>query len=129
MALAEIPHPAGWPLVGNISDIDPVVPILSLNNLADQYGKTLTVSLSAQLFIFSTHITSSSPFVALWKHGPKLTCSGPIYSLNIFGKKRVIISSVALLNEVCNEQRFDKCVAAALEQVRNGTVSSGILNH
>lgn len=52
-----------------------------------------------------------------------LTCRdiGEIYSLSILGKRRIIISSVALMNEVCNEQRFSKIVAAALNEVRNGT--------
>lgn len=46
---------------------------------------------------------------------------GPIYSLSTFGKRRVLISSVALMNEVCDEKRFSKHVAAALNEVRNGT--------
>ena len=37
------------------------------------------------------------------------------------GKGRVIIGSQALMNEVSDESRFSKIVAAALEEVRNGT--------
>lgn len=35
---AEIPHPAGLPLLGNIRDVDPEVPTESLSQLADTYG-------------------------------------------------------------------------------------------
>lgn len=34
-----IPRPPGYPLVGNITDIDPELPISSLSNLAKQYGE------------------------------------------------------------------------------------------
>lgn len=37
-----IPGPAGWPLLGNVSDIDPEVPIKSLMDIADKYGLYLT---------------------------------------------------------------------------------------
>lgn len=33
-----IPGPAGWPLLGNVNDIDPDVPIKSLMDIADKYG-------------------------------------------------------------------------------------------
>ena len=36
-----IPGPAGWPLLGNVSDIDPEVPIKSLMDIADKYGNYL----------------------------------------------------------------------------------------
>ena len=34
-----IPQPRGYPLVGNITDVDPEQPTLSLMNLAREYGK------------------------------------------------------------------------------------------
>ncbi|KAI5248664.1 cytochrome P450 [Aureobasidium subglaciale] len=46
---------------------------------------------------------------------------GSIYSLSILGKRRVIVSSVELLNEICDEKRFGKVVTAALGEVRNLT--------
>lgn len=46
---------------------------------------------------------------------------GEIYSFSLLGKRRVVISSVALMNEVSNEQRFSKMVTAGLNEVRNGT--------
>ena len=46
---------------------------------------------------------------------------GEIYNFNILGKRRVVVSSVALMNEICNEQRFAKMVTAGLNEVRNGT--------
>lgn len=77
-----IPAPPGYPLVGNITDVDPELPIQSLCNLADQYGE--------------------------------------IYSLTTFGKRRVIIASQKLVNEVCDERRFNKKVNAGLAELRNG---------
>jgi hypothetical protein len=46
---------------------------------------------------------------------------GSIYSLSILGKRRVFVSSVALMNEICDEKRFGKIVTAALGEVRNLT--------
>lgn len=34
-----IPQPKGYPIIGNITDVDPELPIVSLQNLAKQYGK------------------------------------------------------------------------------------------
>jgi cytochrome P450/NADPH-cytochrome P450 reductase len=45
---------------------------------------------------------------------------GPIFKFNLAGNERVVVGSQALMNEVCDEERFSKIVAAALEQVRNG---------
>lgn len=38
-----IPGPAGWPLLGNVNDIDPDVPIKSLMDIADKYGNCFTI--------------------------------------------------------------------------------------
>ncbi|KAK5114823.1 hypothetical protein LTR62_001980 [Meristemomyces frigidus] len=78
-----IPQPTGWPVVGNLSEIDPELPLRSLRNLAKTYGE--------------------------------------IYSLTIFGKQRVVISSQRLLAELCDEKRFGKIVAASLAELRHGT--------
>ncbi|KAI7188379.1 cytochrome P450, partial [Hortaea werneckii] len=77
-----IPGPKGYPIVGNITDLDPELPIASLQNLAKQYGE--------------------------------------IFSLTIFGKKRVFIASQRLMNEICDEKRFGKFVAVALAELRAG---------
>ncbi|KGO57871.1 Oxidoreductase FAD/NAD(P)-binding [Penicillium expansum] len=45
---------------------------------------------------------------------------GPIYQLSTFGKRRIIISSRDLVDEVCNEDRFTKTISEGLNQVRNG---------
>lgn len=79
----DIPHPPGLPFLGNLRDIDPDLPIVSLGNMADLYGE--------------------------------------IYSFSMVGKRRVVISSVFLMNEVCDEKRFSKMVSAGLNEVRNGT--------
>ena len=36
------------------------------------------------------------------------------------GGERVVVANQAYMNEICDEERFSKKVAAALEQVRNG---------
>lgn len=36
------------------------------------------------------------------------------------GTERVVVGSQALMNEICDEERFAKVVAASLDQVRNG---------
>lgn len=77
-----IPHPPGYPIIGNVADVDPELPIQSFGNLADQYGE--------------------------------------IFSLTMFGKKRVIVTSQALTNELCDEKRFGKTVGTALAELRHG---------
>ncbi len=44
---------------------------------------------------------------------------GPIYQLDFFGAPVVIISSQELVNEVCDESRFDKRVSGALKNIRD----------
>lgn len=46
---------------------------------------------------------------------------GPIYKLTIAGVEKLVVSSAALLEELCDEKRFRKSVEeSALEQVRYG---------
>lgn len=44
---------------------------------------------------------------------------GSIWKFNLAGE-RVVVSSQALVNEICDESRFSKIVAASLKEVRNG---------
>ncbi|KAI0770681.1 fatty acid hydroxylase [Fomes fomentarius] len=44
---------------------------------------------------------------------------GEIFGLNIFGDRRIFVSSYALVNEVSDEKRFNKKITAGLNQVRN----------
>lgn len=39
----------------------------------------------------------------------------------MLGKRRVVVSSVELMNEICDEKKFGKVVTAALGEVRNLT--------
>jgi len=43
---------------------------------------------------------------------------GPIFELEILNRHMVILSSQALVNEVCDETRFDKQVWSPLQRVR-----------
>ncbi|EMD00975.1 hypothetical protein BAUCODRAFT_566786 [Baudoinia panamericana UAMH 10762] len=47
-----IPQPAGWPLVGNITDVDPELPILSLTNLAKTYGEIFSLTTFGRRRVF-----------------------------------------------------------------------------
>jgi cytochrome P450/NADPH-cytochrome P450 reductase len=74
--------------------------------------------------------TPFSPFATSQKHTvhvtervctrDKLTLSGPIWKFSLAGNDRIVIGSQELMNEICDEERFSKIIAAALEQVRNG---------
>ena len=44
---------------------------------------------------------------------------GPIFRLELPGREMIVVSSQALVNELCDEQRFDKKVHAPLEQIRD----------
>ncbi|KAK1019939.1 hypothetical protein LTR54_000583 [Friedmanniomyces endolithicus] len=46
--------------------------------------------------------------------------TGEVFSLTLFGKKRIFISSQKLMEEICDEKRFGKLVSAALGELRNG---------
>lgn len=46
---------------------------------------------------------------------------GPIYKFSVFGNETIVVSSVDLVAELCDEKRFEKSVARALNEVRNGT--------
>ena len=94
-----IPGPRGLPFLGNIRDIDPVDTIKSLGLIADTYGA------------FASFVTTY----------PAHHYSGPIFKLNVAGVEKIFIASQALLDEVCNEKRFEKSVqGTALNQIRNG---------
>ncbi|OLN93217.1 Bifunctional P-450:NADPH-P450 reductase 5 [Colletotrichum chlorophyti] len=69
-----IPEPSGWPLLGNILDIDFELPIRSLCSLAEKHGE--------------------------------------IYRMRFPGQTFVVVSSYALINEICDEKRFHKSVQA-----------------
>lgn len=43
---------------------------------------------------------------------------GPIYQLEVMGRRIVVVSSYDLVNELCDETRFDKGVRAALQLIR-----------
>src|SRR5262245_36448611 len=43
---------------------------------------------------------------------------GPIFQLNLPGRQQVIVSGLSLVDELCDERRFDKQVWAPLQAVR-----------
>lgn len=44
---------------------------------------------------------------------------GPIYQLDFFGHPLIVVSSQALVDEVCDEKRFDKRISGALKNIRD----------
>jgi cytochrome P450/NADPH-cytochrome P450 reductase len=96
--IVPIPEPPGLPILG-FTDIDTEFPLGSLMNLADKYG-VLSPSLT---------VTATSGVLADFVN------IGSIFRITTAGKSRVIVSSNALVNEVCDETRFAKIVAGALE--------------
>jgi len=44
---------------------------------------------------------------------------GPIYQLDFFGSPLIVVSSQELVDEVCDEKRFDKRVSGALKNIRD----------
>ena len=91
--IIPIPEPPGAPLIGNLAEINSEFPLGSLIRLANLYGTFLHSSAKPQF---------SLP-------------AGPIYRLNIVGRSSVVISTHALLNEVCDEERFAKIITPVLE--------------
>jgi cytochrome P450 / NADPH-cytochrome P450 reductase len=91
--VTPIPDLPGLPFIG-FTDIDTEVPLRSLVRLADQYGKGLHLRHGGELLMYRV---------------------GPIYRMTTAGRSRVIISSNALVNEICDEARFAKIVAGPLE--------------
>jgi cytochrome P450 / NADPH-cytochrome P450 reductase len=49
-----IPQPAGWPIVGNLTDVDPELPILSLQQLGEKYGEIFSLTTFGQKRVFVT---------------------------------------------------------------------------
>jgi cytochrome P450/NADPH-cytochrome P450 reductase len=47
--------------------------------------------------------------------------AGEIFQLQLGGENKVFISSQELMNELCDEKRFTKRVAGALNEIRNLT--------
>ena len=43
---------------------------------------------------------------------------GPIYKLEVFGRNLIFVSSQELVDEVCDERRFDKKIHASLKNIR-----------
>ena len=52
--LDNIPQPPGWPIVGNIFDIDMELPLFSLYNLAEKHGEIYRMKFPGHTFIIAT---------------------------------------------------------------------------
>ncbi|MFL6027909.1 MAG: bifunctional cytochrome P450/NADPH--P450 reductase [Friedmanniella sp.] len=51
---------------------------------------------------------------------------GPIFRMTTPGGSRILVSGVGLVQEVCDDARFDKFVGPGLQQLRNGAVGRGL---
>lgn len=63
------------------------------------------------------HQVPSSPLLSNM-YSTKTHPTGPICKVNILGKQLIFISNVSLLTEICNEQRFRKCVTGPIVEMR-----------
>lgn len=75
-----LPRPPQKPVVGNMLDINPTMPVQSLISIAREMG--------------------------------------PIFEMDMMGKPFTVVSGFSLVDELCNERRFDKSVRGALRKVR-----------
>lgn len=55
----------------------------------------------------------------------RLTSAGSIWKFQLGSEERIVVASQALMDEVCDEGRFSKVIAAVLRQARN-CVSDGL---
>ena len=78
--LEPIPQPPGYPVIGNLLDLDTEAPIQALMKLARQYG--------------------------------------PIFRLNLPIGHLVVVSGFDLVNELCDDERFDKLIGGQLRNLR-----------
>ncbi|WP_445289202.1 cytochrome P450, partial [Variovorax atrisoli] len=60
-------------------------------------------------------IGSDSPVLDMWKIAQDL---GGIYWLDMPGMPVIVVSSPALVDELCEEERFDKSTRGALRRLR-----------
>ena len=51
---------------------------------------------------------------------------GPIFKLTTPGTTRLIVSGPELVEEICDDSRFDKLVSGGLSNLRNGAVGAGL---
>jgi cytochrome P450/NADPH-cytochrome P450 reductase len=78
--IERIPRPPGYPVIGNVLDLDPEDPIASLVGLMKKHG--------------------------------------PIIFLKFPKNNEVLVGSQELVHELCDQERFEKKVGGALEEVR-----------
>lgn len=66
------------------------------------------------------HIRNVDPEVPLRSFTGLADQYGEIYRLRFFKRTIVFVSTQALVNELCDEKRFQKCIDGALTHIRNG---------
>lgn len=62
-----------------------------------------------------SEINPEFPISSIWRLADTY---GEIYQLDFITHKSVIISSYDLINEICDEERFDKVVSGGLKEAR-----------
>ena len=84
-----IPQPPPYPLLGNITDVDPQNGIASFMHLADKYGEFSISMASVTNWPVKPAGSTSAPTLPISAD----PVPGPIYKLSFFGHERVIVSS------------------------------------
>ncbi|WP_267382363.1 MULTISPECIES: cytochrome P450 [unclassified Sphingomonas] len=80
LTMATIPQPKGYPLIGNMAEIDPNAPVQSLMRMARAHGS--------------------------------------LFRFDALGQGIVVVSSQALVDELCDETRFQKALHRPLQEAR-----------
>jgi len=96
--MKPIPSPRGYPIIGNVLDIDPERPNQSLAQVFAVHGEMSRYD--------TTHSPDSDQSI------------GPIVKLYL-PSERIFVSSYALAKEVFDEKRFEKTISGPLAQVRH----------
>jgi cytochrome P450/NADPH-cytochrome P450 reductase len=91
----KIPEPPGLPFLGNLRTVDPTSPSASLLALGEQYGMYTGKGRGIDRI--------------------QLTSLGEIFRLRFPGRSSIVIGSQALIDEACDEKRFEKCIGAGLQ--------------
>jgi cytochrome P450 / NADPH-cytochrome P450 reductase len=68
-------------------------------------------------------IDSANPFESMLEMAREY---GPLYRLSVPGGHRLLVSGVELVDEICDDTRFDKLVGGGLAKLRGGGVGAGL---
>lgn len=96
--METIPCPSGYPILGNIFDVDPEHPQQSLARIAKTYGMSCGKQYGCTFVINGNNRADIQTSSSTRSH---------------------LVANYALVQDLLDEERFEKSVSGPLEQVRN----------